>query len=368
MLNVLLNKLKLNKNKAALVFINLALLITLCCGKRKPPLPPLEQVAQRAEIAGIQQGNNIVLNWNLPVQNVSGKKSFNITRTDIYRLIEAGDSPLTLTAEEFSRRSTLIATIPIAISEEQSPQQQIYSDTLEYAGQLSRLRYAIRFVNSAGQKEAFSNFLIIEPTTRIADVPLKVAAQTTKDSILLNWSAPNTNIDGSKPPNIIGYNVYRSYIANNFKMLNRMPVTANEFLDKGFEYGIEYKYFLRTVSLGADGSPIESLNSNLAVITPIDISPPNAPTAVTIAAAPTNLSIFFTFNSEKDIAGYKIFRTSNQNLTKSEWRLLTRELLTINTFQDKTVESGKTYFYYIVAVDKFGNSSEPSEVVSETAP
>ena len=39
-----------------------------------------------------------------------------------------------------------------------------------------------------------------------------------------------------------------------------------------------------------------------------------------------------------------------------------------NTFQDTRVESGKTYYYYLTAVDKAGNVSGTSEVVSETVP
>lgn len=367
MLNKKLNGFKLNKNKAALVFINFALLITLGCGKRKPPLPPVEKTASRIEISGIQRGKNILLTWNLSNQNTRNEKSFKIIRTDIYRLLEPAASSLILTEEEFSSRSTLIATVPVVVSDVQNGQQN-YSDTLEFAGQSARLRYAVRFVNSAGQKTAFSNFLLLEPTTKIAGVPQKLTAQTTKESIFLSWTAPIDNIDGTRPPNVTGYNVYRSDKVNNFELINNTPVTDDQFFDKAFEFGSDYKYFVRTISLGNDGEPIESLDSNSVAITAKDIFPPDAPTAISIAAAPKNLSIFFAFNSEKDIAGYKVYRTTNQNLTKSEWSLLTSELLTTNTFQDQSVEAGKTYFYYLIAVDKFGNKSEPSETVSETAP
>ncbi|MEO8072430.1 MAG: TolB protein, partial [Acidobacteriota bacterium] len=67
-------------------------------------------------------------------------------------------------------------------------------------------------------------------------------------------------------------------------------------------------------------------------------------------------------------AGYRIYRSTNKNLPLAEWQNLTPELLTTNTFQDRQVESGKTYYYYLTAADKAGNISEPSEIVSETAP
>jgi fibronectin type 3 domain-containing protein len=58
----------------------------------------------------------------------------------------------------------------------------------------------------------------------------------------------------------------------------------------------------------------------------------------------------------------------NLNLKKSDWTLLNAEPIKINTFQDTQVESGKTYYYYLTAIDTTGNISEPSEIVSETAP
>lgn len=365
MLKRILKVIKLNKTKAALALTLLVLLTTLCCGKRKPPLPPIEKAAQRVEVTGRQQGDNIFLFWNLPNQNAGGGKSFNVTRTDIYRLLEPITSPLVLTEEEFSSRSTLVATVPASKTE---LQRQTFIDKLDFAGQSARLRYAVRFVNSSGQRAGLSNFLLIEPTAKVADIPQNLIVKASADSINIRWTAPENNIDGSKPANIIGYNIYRASAESDFVILNKSPLSGSQFSDKTFEFENAYKYFVRTVSLGADAKPIESLNSNSVAVTAKDVFPPSVPAALTIAAAPRNLSIFFAFNSEKDVAGYKVFRTTDQNLKKSEWSLLTPELIATNTFQDTTVESGKTYFYYLIAVDKYGNQSEPSEVVSETTP
>ncbi|HEV8203239.1 MAG TPA: hypothetical protein VGP98_03310, partial [Pyrinomonadaceae bacterium] len=73
-------------------------------------------------------------------------------------------------------------------------------------------------------------------------------------------------------------------------------------------------------------------------------------------------------NKETDIAGYNIYRSTDPDLPKQNWTRLNATLLTRTTYQDDKVESGKTYYYYIVAVDKAGNVSPPSEVGSEKAP
>ena len=354
-------------NKTILTLILLALL-SFACGKRKPPLPPIERVPQRVSINGFQRGTKVNLAWTMPVRNAPDGSVLNISRVDVYRLAETVGSALSLTEDEFAARSTLIASLPITDSDF-ARKQLNFSDDLEFAGQPARLRYAIRFVNDSGQKAAFSNFLLIEPTAKIASAPSGLAAQATQEAILLSWVAPATNVDGSKPANVLGYNIYRSLSADeSARLLNKTPITETKFADDFFEFGKQYLYFVRSVSLGDNGEPVESLESKIVEIAPKDIFAPSAPTAITIAATPSSLSIFFAVNPEKDIAGYRIYRSENPDLQKPQWQLLTKDLLTTNTFQDNKIESGKTYYYFITAVDTAGNVSDYSEVVSETIP
>jgi tRNA A37 N6-isopentenylltransferase MiaA len=93
----------------------------------------------------------------MPARNASSGSIINIDRVDVYRLIEPLSAPLSLTEESFVSRSTLIASVPVSKTDF-AKKQLSYSDTLEFAGQSARLRYAIRFVNDSGQKAAFSNF------------------------------------------------------------------------------------------------------------------------------------------------------------------------------------------------------------------
>lgn len=355
-------------HKAALAFTFCALLIFIGCGKRKPPLSPIERVEQKATITAFQRGNQILISWRMPARNADDASLLNINRADIYRLVEPLESNLTLSEEEFASRSNLIATVPI--SEKGFEMQRLtYTDTLEFAGQPVRLRYALRFANSSGQKAAFSNFLLLEPIARIASKPEILPAEITQDEVRISWNAPKVNIDDSQPVNVLGYNIYRSVSANQTaKLLNESPLSDTNFSDVFFTFDTEYFYFVRTVSIGNNGEPVESTESNVIRVIPKDIFAPSAPRAITIAAAPNNLSLFFAVNPEKDIAGYKLYRSNAPNLPKSEWRLMTPELLTVNTFQDSTVESGSTYFYFLEAVDKAGNVSPSSQIVSETAP
>ncbi|MEJ7860053.1 MAG: fibronectin type III domain-containing protein [Pyrinomonadaceae bacterium] len=363
----MLKRIKLNKNKAHIVIICFAVFINLNCGKRKPPLPPFERVNQRVEIEGIQKGDKITLTWTMPPRNATGGSVLKIARADIYRLTEPLNEPLTLSEEEFAASNTLIGSLPI--SENDFAKKRLsYVDTLDFTGQPARLRYAVRFVNESGQKASFSNYFLIEPTSKVAANPKNLSARLTEEALILRWGKPSANVDDSLPVNILGYNVYRAEEANEYALLNSTIVNDSEFLDKLFEFDINYKYFVRAVSLGSNSEPIESSNSNVIEILPRDNFAPSPPSAITIAAAPNNLSIFFAVNPEKDIAGYKIYRSINSSLPKSQWQLLTPKVIQTNTFQDRQIESGKTYYYYLTAVDKAGNISESSEVFSETSP
>jgi hypothetical protein len=341
------------------------------CGKRRPPLPPVERVQQRTELlSGLQRGNQVILSWPAPPRNAPNSSVQSIRRVDVYRLAEKPTAPLALTEEEFGARSTLIGSVTYD-EIKKAKDTLTYTDTLELAGQPTRLRYAIRYVNASGQRAAFSNFLLIEPAARIAKPPTLASIGYTETAITVTWQPPATNIDGSTPVNLLGYNVYRmdeSQTEIGQAPVNKALVSGAQFEDKEFKFGQNYRYVVRSVSLGTEGAQVESLNSNVQPVSPRDTFAPSAPGGISIAPGPGRLSIFFAFNQEPDVAGYYIYRSTDPNLPKDKWAKLNSSLWTKNTFQDENVESGKTYYYYLTAVDRAGNESLASEVKSETVP
>jgi hypothetical protein len=343
------------------------------CGKRRPPQPPVERVPQRTELlSGVQRGNQVILNWPAPRRNASDESVQSIRRVDVYRLAEAVEDPLPLTEEEFSARANLIGSVtPEQIAEAK--------DTLAYTDELSlsepvRLRYAVRYVNAAGQRASFSNFLLIEPAASVSQPPVVGRTpEIRENAVIVRWDAPEANVDNTRPANLLGYNVYRSARSQNEPAqtpLNSRPVNATSFADQTFAFDEEYVYVVRAVSLGTGGEPVESLNSNPVEVKPVDTFRPAPPTGLTAAAAPTPLriSVFFAANQERDIAGYNLYRSTDPDLPKEQWSKLNRNLLERTTYQDEAVKSGQRYFYYVTAVDKAGNVSNPSEVQSETVP
>jgi fibronectin type 3 domain-containing protein len=322
-------------------------------------------------LSGVQRGNQVILSWPAPRRNAPSSSVQSIRRIDIYRVAESPSALLPMTEEEFGARATLIGSVTYD-EIKKGGDSLTYVDTLELAGKPARLRYAIRYVNAAGERAAFSNFLLIEPAGKIAEPPrIAKIEQLSENTITITWEPPKANIDGSTPVNLLGYNVYRvaaSQTESGQTPINQALINGTQYQDKNFKLGEKYEYVVRAVSLGTEGGQVESLNSNSVEITPVDIYPPSAPGRPSIGPGLGRLSLFWPANPEPDIAGYYIYRSTDPNLPKDTWTKLTPTLYTHTTFTDENVEVGKTYYYYVVAVDTAGNVSPPSEVVSETVP
>ena len=210
----------------------------------------------------------------------------------------------------------------------------------------------------------------MEPAARVAAPPVITGHEYSESAITITWEAPKTNIDGSTPVNLLGYNVYRVAASKSQPAgspLNQTPLTTTRYDDKTFKFGEKYTYLVRAVSLGTLAKPVESLNSNSVELSQANIYPPSTPTLLPPGIAAGRIALFWTASPEPDLAGYLIYRSIDPNLPK-DWTILTPSLLTRTTFTDENVEPGKTYYYYIRAVDNAGNKSQPSEVVSETVP
>jgi fibronectin type 3 domain-containing protein len=343
------------------------------CGKRRPPLPPIERIPQRTEnLSGAQRGNQVVLSWPAPLRNAAEGSVQSIRRVDVYRVAEKPNAPLPMTEDEFAARAILIGSVSYD-EIKKAGENLTYTDTLELAGVPARLRYAIRYVNAAGQSAAFSNFFLMEPAAKVAEPPtiIKTGKEYSETALTITWEAPKANTDGSTPVNLLGYNIYRSggtQAKSVQSPLNPEPISATQYQDRTFKFGEKYAYVVRSVSLGTEGKPVESLDSNQLPLAPVDIYPPAAPENPSIGPAPGRLSIFWVANSEPDLAGYYVYRSTDPNLPKDKWLKLTPTLYTKTTFTDQNVEAGKTYYYYVVAVDNAGNVSPMSEVASDAVP
>jgi len=144
------------------------------------------------------------------------------------------------------------------------------------------------------------------------------------------------------------------------------PSTTNSYSDAQFEFGKTYVYAVRTV-VRADGSEIESDNSEPRTITPLDTFPPAPPqdlvAAVLPGATPSAFVVDLSWSSnlETDLAGYRVYRSEQEG---ARGQLITPDLLPVPAVRDRSVALGHRYWYTVTAVDRAGNESGPSRPVA----
>jgi len=217
------------------------------------------------------------------------------------------------------------------------------------------------------------------PTVRI-DVPLLAAPGPPRagaspswdeSSVTINWSPPAGTTD--EVPGVL-YNVY-PYLAPSTAPgaggtavapplpLNPKPLEETKFAHAGAEPDKEQCFVVRSVATDAT-STIESDASDPICVTPKDTFPPAAPKALTAVGDTGAVNLVWDANTESDLAGYIVLRAEAPG---DNMQPLMRDLIKENRYIDRTAQPGVAYFYTVIAVDKTGNRSTPSNRVQETA-
>jgi hypothetical protein len=91
-----------------------------------------------------------------------------------------------------------------------------------------------------------------------------------------------------------------------------------------------------------------------------DTTPPAAPANVTARAGNAAVALSWTANSEPDLAGYNVYRSTSTPVATTT--PLNGSLVTSPTYNDAGLTNGTTYFYVIEAIDTSGNKADSAAV------
>ena len=187
---------------------------------------------------------------------------------------------------------------------------------------------------------------------------------------------PPTSKPAPRPAPRFGYNVYEAPNASNASNaphasnapnapvlpLNAAMLTTPAFTDPRVEFGTERCYIVRRVEM-VDAIAVESAASPPACVTPIDKFAPAAPKALVLVATGTAVSLIWEANTEADLAGYVVLRGEAPG---DKLAPLTATPIGDAAYVDTSIRRTRTYMYEVVAVDKTGNQSAPSNRVEES--
>lgn len=171
----------------------------------------------------------------------------------------------------------------------------------------------------------------------------------------LEWNVNNE-------PDIRGYNIYRR---ENKTISTLIAFTTDSyFFDDSLNYDSQYYYKISAVDLVGE----ESAATSEILAEPENIYSPIAPRfpAVNARNWEENLSVYLSWEKsfESDVEKYFVFRSEEQGYIPDTSSFIGESAQ--NYFNDTTaLKMDINYFYKIVAIDKGGLISTPSEEVSD---
>jgi len=136
--------------------------------------------------------------------------------------------------------------------------------------------------------------------------------------------------------------------------LTKTPyITYIDPMGSGLSYG---DYHLRAVATDKGGK--KDTAPSFITVTYTDLTAPAIPFQLRASTDGKEVTLTWTGNTEADLNGYNIYRTSGDTKTK-----LTTSIVKETTYQDKNISDG-IYTYEVTAVDLNDNESKPSNSAS----
>jgi hypothetical protein len=350
----------------------IALILTCAgCAKMADPKPSVIPLIMPAnDLSAHQQSDYIVLSASRPIHNVDGTEASSLKSIDVFRLEEGASAANTnkpLPESEFTKQAVRIMSIPSSRLPEYFKGNLFVIADKSLSQDATALyshayRYAVLFINKKNRAAGLSNQAHIKPAP-IPGPPSGIAAEVTENAIKLTWNPPLENIDGSKPPRIVGYNLFKSEKPDEFPStpLNASPIKKPEFEDVDFRFDATYYYSVSTI--GSVGDPdAESLRSESIKTLAKDVFPPAPPENFSALVEGDDVILVWTPSPAKDVAGYVLYR---KEIGVGDRIRLNKELVTRQSYRDQAV-AGKRYEYWIQAVDARGNESLAIRTESES--
>jgi hypothetical protein len=251
-----------------------------------------------------------------------------------------------------------------------------YIDTLPdetFRAPVASITYAVDCLNDKGRSAGLSN-LVEVPGAPTAPPPEAMRAQVTSAGVVVGWQAlPERWL---APGFEYEYHLYRRGEAEaTDTLVGTLGLgTSNppEIVDRDFEWEKTYEYRVAVATLGPppEGSKaqVEGEDTPWLKVWTHKVFPPQAPTGLQAVFSGVGqqpfVDLIWNRVSESEPLGYNVYRREAAGAAAK----INPEQVKTTSFRDPNVQSGKTYFYSVSAVDAQGNESPRSEEAHETVP
>lgn len=379
---------------AAAALASLAALLALGCGKKAPPLPPL--VGSKPRITTLelrQEGSTVRARFEMPVRAGAEIIDYRTRGLELWRRVAepapagasgtgaatpapapapaprppaspggANEPSLGLPVGEFTKSAQLVQSITGDDLFEllASPEPELVdAGPEELWGQ--ELEYAIVLKSDIKSSGTVSDLVRITPRQPPAP-PQGVSVAATETSLRLTWT-PAQDAEGRPLP----VDVYRADPDRPYGAapVNERPLAAPPFDDPATAAGQTRRYVLRSVVASAT-PPLRSDASDEVALAWKDEFPPATPEGLRSFLDGAVVTLLWTPNDERDLAGYFAWRRA----PGSDWTKLNETPLPSATFTDPNPPPGARAEYAVSAVDRATppNESARSKGVTEEIP
>jgi len=230
-----------------------------------------------------------------------------------------------------------------------SGDQQEFVDHDVVQGQL--YIYALQGVSRDKQPGRFSTLrtAILSDKSPPAQVAAPKAEISKKAVVTLHWQ-PVPDKD------VVTYQIYRGLDGIRSLqpvriILAKKPPLYQEQLDP--KSPAAYIFAIRAI----DGSGNQSPLSDTVSVEVKDIRPPEKPFLTALRPTSKNVELTWAPSSSPDVAGYNIYRSTDNWKTRLK---LNKDVITLLNYADSGTKFGTKYRYYVTAIDKAGNESKDS--------
>ncbi len=185
--------------------------------------------------------------------------------------------------------------------------------------------------------------------------PQNLTAALTDGAVVLKWKPPSSN--GSSP--LTGYRVYRKANDSSISLMAELNASTLTYVDADVNPGRVYRYYV--TAMNELGESVERASFTIKYC-----EKPTPPTNLTAQAAVGEIKLSWQKpedNGGTNVTSYRIYRSEDGvNFT-----LVAEVNASTLSYVDENVSAGKTYYYYVTAVNEVGESRE-SEIVKVRIP
>ena len=360
------------RSRRAVVAISLALTAFALggCGKKGPIVAPERRApAPPSELRASVEERTIVVSWSNPRTRADGSRLRDLALVRLFRRDEVPDAPPKPAMLSGDRVVGYQEIVRIALDAAPPAGVQLQDGgvSVRDSGGLSfgrRYVYVVTAEDAIGRSSPPSQRLVVTFLAAPA-APSSLAVQPGDKEVRLTWSAPSSFIDGSPITGELRYVVLRAAGEGALARVTPTPIAETSSTDTGLENETTYRYAVQAVRVDPAGTALGPASAAVAV-TPVDTTPPSAPTRLIAIPAAGSVRLAWNASPEEDVALYAVYRAEG---TGAFIRIATVQPIT-TLYTDRNVQSGLTYRYVVTALDRArkANESARSNEVTVTVP